>query len=391
MKKLLKSWRVLFIITLFSIQTAGAQPYDFKITTWNVEWLSCLSNGPSDRELQINNVVSMIRTMNSDMVALQEVGTSDLYKTIDTLVKRLGNEWGGQIVPWRVGNCNQSQGIVYKKSKIVFKNAMLITDGGTSYDWSSGRFPALYNVNFVVDNKPIPITFINIHAKAFADAESYNRRKNASADLKDALDASPYYSTTRMVIIGDFNDYLYGTTCNTCGGISPYKNFMDDILHYKGVTSNLTDPYYHNNPVIDNIIISNELFDDYLSNSAFREVSATQTIPNYYSTTSDHTPVSIIFRFSNDVNITENQRNAAFSVYPNPTNGELRIENGEWRMENVEIFDVFGRKISSHHLIPSSSHHLIPSSSHHLINISHLSAGIYFLKMGGETVKVIKY
>ena len=78
----------------------------------------------------------------------------------------------------------------------------------------------------------------------------------------------------------------------------------------------------------------------------------------------------------------ENRISSKLIYYPNPTTGELTIENGELTIENVKIFDIFGRNVSSHHLIPSSSHHLI--------NISHLPAGIYFLKIGNETVKVVK-
>jgi len=88
----------------------------------------------------------------------------------------------------------------------------------------------------------------------------------------------------------------------------------------------------------------------------------------------------------------------AIEVYPNPTTGELRIENGKLRIENVEVFDVYGRKVSSHHLITSSSHHLITSSSNHLItsssnhliNISHLPAGTYFVKIMTEQGEVVR-
>ena len=69
-------------------------------------------------------------------------------------------------------------------------------------------------------------------------------------------------------------------------------------------------------------------------------------------------------------------------IYPNPTTGELRIENGELRIEKIEISDVYGRKLSSNHLIPTSSHHLI--------NISHLQAGIYFVKIFTEQGEVVK-
>jgi len=72
----------------------------------------------------------------------------------------------------------------------------------------------------------------------------------------------------------------------------------------------------------------------------------------------------------------------AIKVYPNPTTGELRIDNGQLTIKNVEVFDIYGRK--------QSSHHLITSSSHHLINISHLSAGIYFLRIDGAVAKIVK-
>ena len=270
---------------------------EFKFTTLNTEWLSCSINAPTNDELQINNVVTVIKTMNSDIVALQEVGTSGTYATIDTLVRRLGNNWAGYMVPWNKDNCSQNQGIIYKKAKVQLVSASLITDGGSSYDWSSGRFPVLYDVNLLVGGNVIPISLINIHSKAMGDAESYTRRKNASQGLKSLLDGSTY-KTNRVVLLGDFNDYLSGTQCSTCvPNESPYKNFMDDTENYKCLTTGLYDPAY-NSPVIDNIIISKGLFNDYKLNSINREVLATQGIVDYSNTTSDHTPVSANFSFT---------------------------------------------------------------------------------------------
>ena len=78
----------------------------------------------------------------------------------------------------------------------------------------------------------------------------------------------------------------------------------------------------------------------------------------------------------------ETHGNASLRVYPNPTNGKLQVTSYELQDTGIEIFDVYGKKISSHH-------HII-TSSHHTIDISHLPAGIYFLKIAGETVKVVK-
>jgi len=91
------------------------------------------------------------------------------------------------------------------------------------------------------------------------------------------------------------------------------------------------------------------------------------------------------------VGVSENE-SLNIEVYPNPTTGELRIENGEWRIENVEVFDVFGKNLTPHtsHLIPHTSH-LIPHTS---FDISDLAAGVYFVKIytnaGVVTKKVIK-
>jgi len=110
-------------------------------------------------------------------------------------------------------------------------------------------------------------------------------------------------------------------------------------------------------------------------------------IPNFYKIYSDITE-----------SVTE-EESSNFSVYPNPTTGQLRIESNKGinPLVSVEIFDIMGKKISSHHLIPTSPHHLIPSSSHHLIpsssphlDISHLSAGVYFVKIHTENGAVVR-
>jgi hypothetical protein len=71
-------------------------------------------------------------------------------------------------------------------------------------------------------------------------------------------------------------------------------------------------------------------------------------------------------------------------VYPNPTTGELRMENGEWRIMNVEVYDVFGRNVSN----------LKSQISNQKIDISPLATGVYFLRIqtdkGVVTKKIIK-
>jgi hypothetical protein len=68
-------------------------------------------------------------------------------------------------------------------------------------------------------------------------------------------------------------------------------------------------------------------------------------------------------------------------IYPNPTSGELRIESGKSKINNIEIFDVYGRA-----LLSDTSLHTYETT----IDISHLPSGMYFVKIrtvAGEVVK----
>ena len=76
-------------------------------------------------------------------------------------------------------------------------------------------------------------------------------------------------------------------------------------------------------------------------------------------------------------NINNYTYNSTVNVYPNPTRGELRIDNGEMINGDVEILDVVGRVV-------------FRSKQETTMDISHLSSGIYFLKIAGKTVKIIK-
>jgi len=73
------------------------------------------------------------------------------------------------------------------------------------------------------------------------------------------------------------------------------------------------------------------------------------------------------------------------TLIPNPTTGKLKIENGELRIENVEVFDIYGKNLTPH------TSYLAPQTS---LDISNLAAGVYFVKIytnaGVVTKKVVK-
>ncbi|MCL2291406.1 MAG: C25 family cysteine peptidase [Bacteroidetes bacterium] len=73
------------------------------------------------------------------------------------------------------------------------------------------------------------------------------------------------------------------------------------------------------------------------------------------------------------VGINETQQDS-YQLFPNPATEEVTIK-GEG-LNHAEIYDITGRKLSSHPLIPSSSHQKI--------DISYLNSGVYFVKMCSE-------
>ncbi|MCL2510526.1 MAG: C25 family cysteine peptidase [Bacteroidales bacterium] len=80
--------------------------------------------------------------------------------------------------------------------------------------------------------------------------------------------------------------------------------------------------------------------------------------------------------------------NGELKIYPNPTDGELKIENGELKIENIDIYDIIGRMVANVETHGRASLHC------GTIDISHLPAGVYFVRIrteNGVTVrKVIK-
>jgi len=67
------------------------------------------------------------------------------------------------------------------------------------------------------------------------------------------------------------------------------------------------------------------------------------------------------------------------TVYPNPTTGELYIQSSKFKVQSVEVYDVYGRKC-----------HVSRVTCHENIDISNLSNGIYFVKVHTEDGVVVK-
>ena len=92
--------------------------------------------------------------------------------------------------------------------------------------------------------------------------------------------------------------------------------------------------------------------------------------------------VTAIAMYEEEVGINETSM-ASLRVYPNPTTGQLTIENGQWAMDNVEIYDIMGRSVGAYRIRPNEN-------GTTTINVEFLPPGVYFLKIGNKTAKFVK-
>jgi hypothetical protein len=90
--------------------------------------------------------------------------------------------------------------------------------------------------------------------------------------------------------------------------------------------------------------------------------------------------------------VKEIQQNTNITVYPNPTNGQLRVTGYELQENTViEIYDVIGRNVGTDlRVCPKQQGEHIGSPQQITIDISHLANGMYFLKIDNKTIKIVK-
>jgi len=107
---------------------------------------------------------------------------------------------------------------------------------------------------------------------------------------------------------------------------------------------------------------------------------------NDYFPEFDNNPIVYEITVTDKNNIAENigiVKN--ITVYPNPTTGQIDISacsaaNGELTIESIKLFDISGKELMK----------INATQKQITVDISHFSAGIYFLHVNEEIIKVVK-
>lgn len=318
-----------------------------EVVNWNVEWFGSTEagQGPSDKNLQEQNVKTILTNLNADVFALAEV--VDTVR-LGTIVRQLGGykysvsaaASGGSSATGGNSFYNTAQKLVFVYRTSVIKNptfSILLECPNQAKDcenytnWSSGRYPYAMEADVELNGTTNRMVFVLVHAKANTapTATSYDRRKNGAIALKTKLDAD--YATSKFVILGDFNDDLDQTiTAGLTTTESSYKNFVDDAANYQALTLPLSVAKKKStvsyNDVIDHVVVSNELATNYLANSAEIQTGIAALIPNYANTTSDHYPVQTRYVFGTVTSTKQVRLAQQLVISPNPTSNTINLQ-----------------------------------------------------------------
>jgi len=403
MKKILFSG-LFTVITILS--TAQSSNNTLDVVAWNIEWFGSTSNGPSNDNLQEQNVLKVLRYLNADIYGLCEVvDTMRLRRVVDSL----GSQYSYRIsdycslaatpsdADWLGG---QKLAFIYNNN--IFSNVSFRKFMGSSSqaytNFASGRFPYLMNANVTINSITRNINFFMLHGKAGSTTTDYNRRQAATIEMKDSLDLR--YPSAINLIIGDFNDDFDQTISTGSGTLSSYDALIKDSTdadHYKSITLPLSyagqASTLNYNDVIDHQVISNEASVFYVPGSAMIRTDVVNAVPNYVTTqnTSDHYPVFSQYNLANMptniVSVSVGQLGVKISPIPAQENINLWFSK-PLSKSTVQLYDITGR------LLLSNSYNTIRPNEIKSIDVSKLNAGVYLITIQtGKTIatqKIIK-
>ncbi len=384
----------------------------FDIVTYNLEFFgtdvkdtSGTEFGPTNDALQIDNVATVMNTLNADVYAVQEVSDDAALDILiqkisingKTFAKSVSPVWSRSFQapdpnfpPQKLVVIYNTQTTTVKKTRVLFSKLYDEVRAGTktlpnypggvgSSFYSSGRLPYLVEIETNIGGVKKDLKIIDIHARANSggDIARYNMRKYDVELLKDSLDVE--FPNANVMLLGDFNDDVDQSVI--AGNPSSYQKMVEDTARYNTLTLEISKAgafsFLSSGGFLDHIVVSNELTDDYVPNSIMVYDPRTD-VPGYTTNTSDHGPVVARFELKEDVTLSTNDvigKNELSAIaYPNPTiesfNVVVNLENTTDLQLN--IYDVLGRSMGMPYKLNSGS-----NGNTTTINIAKLPAGIY--------------
>jgi hypothetical protein len=247
----------------------------FDIITWNIQ------NFPKDYKKTIPYLVQIIRDIDVDFIAVQEIENAAAFEVlIDSL-----DGWAGIVS--KLPDFGQRLGLLFKADMIsVSEPYQIYTDD----DWAFPRPPLVTYVTVYKNSQTVfDFTLIVNHLKAYTDGESESRRRTACSKLKSFIDDSVFNQSDKdVILLGDFNDEVDDPPVNNI-----FFEFIGDSLNYTILTLPLADtPTYIGAylSAIDHLIIGADTREEY-QGGLTQILKIDQEFTAYGIYISDHRPV----------------------------------------------------------------------------------------------------
>ena len=294
-----------------------------EVVNWNIEWFGSTSLGPTNDNLQEQNVKTILQTTGADVYALAEVVSEARLANVVSqmpgyayVISNYGSHTNTNVNPAGALAEAQKLAFIYKTS--VFKNistTALVSAGiNTAADianpaynyFASGRFPYMMSADVTLNCITKNVKFVLVHGKANTSptATSYDRRKRGSDTLHYTLQQN--YANDNVIILGDYNDDLdFTITAGINPPVTSYSAFTNDAVNFSALTLPLSLAGKKStasfNDVIDHVVVSNDMTPYYMPATASILTDVTSLVSNYAGTTSDHYPVFTRYIFENRI------------------------------------------------------------------------------------------
>jgi len=318
---------------------------------------------------QNNNVITRTYT-EGDVISGGVYGTYTLYNGLVEMVPThdlaAATSNTGTVSPVIATVSNIINSYDQFESRLVKLEDVTFTEGGT-FTTSSATNMTIGQGNETMQVRNVFKTLdMTIDADATADVTGFVLRyinnnnvtnyQIAPRDNNDIVLSTVEMDTvaTPVITINPLTNNMVSVeiTCATPGASIYYS--IDDVL-----PSTSTDLY--NGPFVwQNVELT------------FNAIAVKEGMVNSAIASLHYTPAGV------------NEHEINVSVYPNPTTGQFRIQNSEFRIQSVEVYDVFGKLISSTEV----------NDNDVTIDVSNYTNGVYFTRIhtdnGTVTKKVVK-
>ncbi len=376
-KRNLKSYLpvFLFLLNAITLPAQSIQDLSFgtdttlEVMTWNIQ------NFPKNGETTTNNVSQIIINLDVDLLALQEIEDTNVFK-------QMVNDLSGYEADFRPSYM-ANLAYIYKTDEIQIDDIYEIYTA-QSYSGIFPRSPLVMEFTF----KNREYIAINNHFKCCGDGildlDDYNdeetKRYHASNYLKDYIDNN--FPEENVIMLGDLNDELTDETQNNV-----FQQILDDPDNYSfadmeianASSSEWSYPTWPSH--LDHILITNELFNEFE-----KDISDIQCIKlddyftngwnEYESKVSDHRPVALKLSYQSTPTPIDkiNSSDILLSNYPNPFKNSTTLHFSELNEKGqIEIFTMEGRKVQSISLSAGQSSTVW--------NAENLPAGVYIARL----------